>query len=128
MRQLAFILLLPSFIFSCTPTTKEIQLLKTSNEFQKESDKFISIGMPIQKARQIVESNKFECTDHKNDIFAAEKRDANGQLISDRSVQGDFLWCSIESSFMATTRWNIFILYKKSRVTMIHAVIHHQNF
>jgi hypothetical protein len=102
-KQLASILLLPFFILSCTPITKGIQLPKTSDELQKEANKFISIGMPIQNARQILEGSKFECTDHQNDVFAAERRDKNGQLIDTKTVQGDFLLCGIDSSFMATT-------------------------
>jgi hypothetical protein len=127
-RQLASILLIPLFILSCTPITKAIKLPNTSDELQKEADKFISIGMPIQKARQILEGSKFECTDYQNDVFAAERRDKNGQLIGTKTVQGDFLWCSIGSYFMATTTWSIAVMYKKSRVTMVHAVIHYQNF
>jgi hypothetical protein len=127
-RQVVFILLIPLSIWSCTPITKGIQLSKTSDELQKEVNRFISIGMSIQKAQQILESSDFKCEDYKNDVFAAEKRDANGQLINTRTVQGDFLLCSIGSYFMATTSWSVAVLYKKSRVTMVHAVIHYQNF
>jgi hypothetical protein len=118
------------FISACSQSEKQgIKLLKTSEEMQNEVARFISLDMSIYEAREILEKSKFSCVDNKNSSFLFEKRDQYEQPISRVNVNGDFLYCSfIQPYFIASKSWGVFILYKESKVTMIHAVVNNQNF
>jgi hypothetical protein len=128
-KQAMIILLIPFLILACSITPKEgINLLETSEEMQKEINSSIPIGLPMQKARQIIESNNFTCEDQKNDSFVIDKRDRNGVLLNQTIVEGDFLSCGVEHSyFIASKSWKVFLLYKNDRVIMIYSVVHWQN-
>jgi hypothetical protein len=129
-KQLVILLLLPLFVLACSPTREEgIQLLDTQEEMQKEVSRYISLGIPIQKARQIMEDNKFSCEDKKDTEFSVEKRDKNGHPLGSQTiVRGDFLSCWITRSyFIASTTWGVSLLYKNNRVVMVYAVINYQN-
>jgi hypothetical protein len=129
LKQQPFSLLM-LFVIACSPVIKEegIQLYTNSEKMEKEVSNFIATGMPIQKAKQVLESNKFDCKDRKNDSFVIEKSDVNGFPLGDTVVAGDYLWCSVSRSyFISSTSWNIFVLYKKDKVTIIHSSIHSQN-
>lgn len=126
--QIVIILVFPILFLACSSRQKEkIQLLETSEEMQTEVNNKIPIGLPIEKAKQIMEDSNFSCEDLKNDVFIIEKTNPNGTLKQTR-VEGDFLSCSIgRSYFIASESWQVFILYKNNRVIMVYAVINWQN-
>ncbi len=129
LRQAITILSIPFLVLACSITPKEgIHLLETSEEMQKEVGRLIPIGLPIQKARQIMENSNFSCEDQENDSFVIDKRDRNGVLLNQTIVEGDFLSCSVEHSYIiASKSWEVILLYKNDRVMMVHSVVHWQN-
>jgi hypothetical protein len=93
---------------------------------QKEVNRFVRVGMPIQLAKQIMENNNFSCTDYKNNVFSVEEEQTTTS--KQTIVRGDYLNCIIEKSyFLASQNWQVFLLYKNNKVTMIHAVVNWQN-
>jgi hypothetical protein len=130
LRHLTTIVLSLLLSFACSPAENEgIQLLNTQEEMQKEVSRYITIGLPVQKARQIMENSKFSCEDNKDAKFSVEKRDENGHRLGPQTIiRGNFLSCAITRSyFIATTTWEVSLLYKNNRVVMIYAVINYQN-
>jgi hypothetical protein len=122
-------LLFPLFLLGCSPEQKgKIRLLKTSEEMQKEVNRFITVGMPIQKATHVLEESGFTCEDHKDKEFAVEDRDQTGKLMEQTIFRGDFRSCSRGYAYiLASQSWQVFLMYKKQKVTMIHTVVHWQN-
>ena len=132
---------LKTFLFICSPFAllyawlspplspwNGIQLRKNSIQLRQEVNKFVSVDMPLKQAQKIIEDSNFECGDNKNSSFAVENRDENEQHTKQDSVDGDFLSCSREKSyFIASTSWNILLLYKQGKVKMVYAVVNHQN-
>jgi hypothetical protein len=131
LKQLTFSLLVSLITMACSSaaTQKRLQFYTNSGEMQKEVSKFIAVGMSVQKTKQILTNNKFDCRDRKNDSFVIEKIDKNGFPLEDTIVEGDYLWCSTSRSyFISSTSWNVFVLYKKDKAIMIHSSIQSQNF
>lgn len=129
-RKLAnFLLLILMFNLACSLSPNNgIQLRQHSEEMQSEVSRFIFVGMPILKAKKILEKSNFSCENHKNGIFSLQKRDRNEQKVSDVIVKGDFLSCSINHSyFIASKSWQIYILHEANKVVLVYAVINHQN-
>jgi hypothetical protein len=127
LMRISLILLSLLLVLACTPNSG-IQLYYTQDEMQKEVNRFISVGMPIQKAKQIMESSGFECEDRRDDLFGIEKTDPKTNLLSRTIVEGDYLLCGKEKSFLiAKQTWGIFLLYRNDKVTLTHAVVHWQN-
>jgi hypothetical protein len=128
-KKILIILILPLFVLNCSITQKKgIQLLETTEDMQKEVRRHISIGLPVQDARKIVEDSEFSCRDIKNGSFVVDNRDRDGKLLSQTSVNGDFLECGITHSyFLASQGWGVYILYKNNKVIRVDANVSWQN-
>lgn len=122
---------IPFFVFSigCSPTpVKKIQLRNSSEEMQKEVARFISIEIPLLKAKQILEDSEFSCEDYKDSTFSLQKRDKYERKLSEIIVKGNYLSCTKTNSyFIASKTWQVIILHKNNNVALIYAVINHQN-
>ncbi len=107
---------------------KGIRLLDTQDEMQSEVSRYISIGSSVSDGRRILEDSGFECKEYKNDVFAIEKRDRNGQLLSTTEIEGDFVLCESDRSYiLAKQIWRVALLDKNGKVEMIHSVVHWWN-
>jgi hypothetical protein len=132
---------LKTFLFICSPfallyawlspplsSWNGIQLRQNSIQLRQEVNKFVSVDMPLKQAQKIIEDSNFECEDNKNSSFVVENRDKNEQHTKQTIVTGDSLSCSRgKSYFIASTSWQIFLLYKQGKVKMVYAVVNHQN-
>jgi hypothetical protein len=132
---------LKTFLFICSPfallyawlspplsSWNGIQLRQNSIQLRQEVNKFVSVDMPLKQAQKIIEDSNFECEDNKNSSFVVENRDKNEHHTKQDSVDGDFLSCSREKSyFIASTSWNILLLYKQGKVKMVYSVVNPQN-
>jgi hypothetical protein len=131
MTKQFIIFILPLLLqLSCSSTgSDKIQLLGTQDGLQEEVNRFIKVGMPIQKAKQIMEASGFECKNRKNRSFALEKRGKNGRGIGETtSIEGDFLSCSVTHYYIiGSTGWWVSLLYKDNRVSLVYAVVNHQS-
>jgi hypothetical protein len=107
-------------LFACSPYQEYDMKLLPSEEFQKEVERFITVGMPIQQAKQIVESNGFICESYQDTEFAVEERDNDGRLIKETYIRGDYFSCIVERSYVITySTWGIVIQYKSNKVILI---------
>jgi hypothetical protein len=57
-----------------------------------------------------------------------KKRNQNGILLDESIIRKDMLSCGrVQSYFLASQNWGVFILYKNNRVIMTDAVVQWQN-
>jgi hypothetical protein len=123
------ILVFVAILSACFPASEgNVRLHKTSEEMQTEVNRFVKIGMPIQKAINIFENSGFTCEDHKNEEFAIERRDRNETLLKQTILREDFYLCGRDHSYiLANQSWQVFLVYKEEKVTITNAVVHWQN-
>ncbi|MDY6785132.1 MAG: hypothetical protein SW833_21745 [Cyanobacteriota bacterium] len=88
---------------------------------EQEIQRFIPLGSSVTEAREIMESNGFECDYIEDRRFTRERGSPDspgtGRTIIYESI--DYLYCDISKGFIVSRRWQVAIIHEDRQVTLI---------